>query len=266
MPSPRLVFLRRSVFVLLFVLPQSILNADQIRVRYAEGVIRGFLAVNGEHGEHIGDGDLQQVAEGDRVTSHLIIRFKDGSIFDDKTVFFQRRVFRLLTDHVIEKGPSFKQPMETFINTSTGQVTVRYSDDSGKPKEITQHMRIPADVANGALIYTVIKDIQPGAGPTTLSYVAATPKPRLVKLVITQQGEDTFITGASRRRAIHYVMHIDIGGVAGVVAPLVGKKPPDADLWVIPGDPPAFVGFQGPLSGGGPIWRMNIESPVPANE
>jgi hypothetical protein len=266
MPLALLIFLRRSVCVLLLVLPQSILNADQIRVRYTEGVIRGFLIVDGEHGEHIGDGDLAQVAEGDRLTTHLTIRFKDGSLFDDKTVFSQRRVFRLLTDHVIQKGPSFKQPIETLINASTGQVTVRYTDDSGKSKEITQHMQIPADVANGAVIFTVIKDIQPGAAPTTLSYVAATPKPRLVKLVITQQGEDTFITGASQRRAIHYVMHIDIGGVAGVVAPLVGKKPADSDLWVIPGDAPAFVGFQGQLSEGGPIWRMNLESPVQAKQ
>jgi hypothetical protein len=266
--TPSLVpfFSRCWVFALLLFLSQSIVNGDQIRVRYTEGAIRGFLEVTGQNGEHLGDGDLQQVVAGDRVTSHLNIRFEDGSSFDDTTVFSQRRVFHLLTDHVIEKGPSFKQPMETFINASTGQVTVHYTDDSGKPKEISQHMQIPADVANGAVIFTVIKDIQAGAAPTTLSFVAATPKPRLVKLVITPQGEDTFITGAVRRRAIHYVMHIDIGGVAGVVAPLVGKKPPDTDLWVIPGDAPAFVGFQGPLSEGGPIWRMNVASPVPAKE
>lgn len=263
--SRLLVFLCRWMFVLSLVLPCAILHADQIPVRYAEGLVRGFVIVSGEHGERLGDGDLEQVAEGDRLTSHLVIHFRDGSVYDDKTIFSQRRVFHLLTDHVIQKGPSFKPAMETFIDTTAEQIMVHYTDDSGKPKQITQHMQLPPDVANG-LIFILVKDVQRGAAPTTVSYVAATPKPRLVKLVLTPKGEKTFITDASRHRAIHYVMHVDIGGIAGVIAPLIGKQPPDTDLWVIPGDAPAFVGFQGPLYNGGPIWRLNLVSPVPDKE
>ena len=86
--------------------------------------------------------------------------------------------------------------------------------------------------------------------------------PRLVKLVITSQGEDSFSTGGSSRKAIHYVVKVDIGGVTGLVAPLIGKKPPDTHVWILGGEAPAFVKSEGPLYVGGPTWRIELASPV----
>jgi hypothetical protein len=60
-----------------------------------------------------------------------------------------------------------------------------------------------------------------------VSMVVATPKARLVKLTIAPQGEDPFSIGGSRRRATHYVVKVEIGGVAGLMAPLMGKQPRD---------------------------------------
>lgn len=62
--------------------------------------------------------------------------------------------------------------------------------------------------------------------------------------------------------ATHYVLKIEIGGVAGVIAPLVGKQPPDVHVWVQGGTAPAFVKMQGPLYSGGPIWQVQLASPV----
>jgi hypothetical protein len=92
--------------------------------------------------------------------------------------------------------------------------------------------------------------------------IAATPKPRLVKLAITAAGADPFTTGGTRRSAAHYVVKIDIGGFAGLVAPLVGKQPPDTHVWVLGGEAPAFVKSEGPLHLGGPIWRIELVSPT----
>ena len=52
------------------------------------------------------------------------------------------------------------------------------------------------------------------------------------------------------------------GGVAGVVAPLVGKQPPDSHVWVLEGEAPAFVKSEGPLAMGGDSWRIELVSPV----
>jgi len=69
-----------------------------------------------------------------------------------------------------------------------------------------------------------------------------------------------------RRDAMHYVMHVDIGGIAGALAPLVGKQPHDTDIWVIGGDAPTYAGSLGPLYGDGPVWRISLVSPEAALE
>jgi hypothetical protein len=162
---------------------------------------------------------------------------------------------------VVEKGPAFKLAMETSIDTSTGEVSIRYKDKDGKEQVETERLELPPNVANG-LIFTLLKNIDPSVPETTLSMVAATPKPRLVKLAVTPQGEEPFSIGGARRKAMHYVVKIEIGGVAGLVAPLVGKKPPDTHVWILGGEAPAFVKFEGPLYFGGPVWRIELASPV----
>ena len=88
------------------------------------------------------------------------------------------------------------------------------------------------------------------------------PKPRIVQFVITPQGEEAFSTGISKHQAIEYVVKVDIGGAAGVIAHLAGKQPPDTHVWVLLGEAPTFVGLEGPFYEGGPIWRIDLLSPV----
>jgi hypothetical protein len=90
-------------------------------------------------------------------------------------------------------------------------------------------MNLPSDLANGMLV-TLLKNVRRDALPPSVSLVAATPKPRLVKLTIAVAGTEPFSIAGSARKATHYVLKVDIGGIAGVVAPLVGKQPPDAHV------------------------------------
>jgi hypothetical protein len=211
-------------------------------------------------GRKIGEGDLEQVAHGDRVISELRIRLKDGSRYDDRTVFSQRGVFHLLTDHVVQSGPSFKIPMETLIDTSKNDVTVHYKDGHGEEKSIDKHMPLPADIANG-LLFTLVKDLDTHTTGTPVSYVVTTPQPRVVKLLFKREGENQFSAGGLRKQAMHYVMSVQIGGIAGILAPIIGKRPPDTDIWVIGGQAPTFAGVRGPLSSGGPVWTISLASP-----
>jgi len=146
------------------------------------------------------------------------------------------------------------------IDAASGQVKVRYTDD-GKEKVVTGRFDLPPDVVNG-LVLTLLKNIRSDVPQTKVSMVAATPKPRLVRLAITPQGEDLFSIGGASRKATHYVVKVEIGGAAGLVAPLLGKQPPDTHVWILGGEAPAFVKSEGPLYFGGPIWRIELVSPV----
>ncbi len=239
--------------------PASIL-AEPVPVRYAEGLVHGFLSLRTLDGTLVANGDLIQVACGDRVTARLIFRFKDGSLSDETAVFSQRGQFRLLSSHLVQKGPTFKTPLDATIDGASGQVTVRYMDD-GKQKVEAEHLELPPDLANG-MILTLLKNVRPSAPPASLSMVAYTPKPRIVKLALSVAGEDRFATSGSARKATHYVVKIEIGGLSGLIAPLVGKQPPDSHVWVLGGDAPAFVKSEAPMFLGGPVWRIELVSPT----
>jgi hypothetical protein len=236
-------------------------NGEPIAVRHAEGLVHGFLVLRTLDGTALADGDLLQTSRGTRVTSRLIFHFKDGSLHEETAVFSERQQFRLLTDRLVQKGPSFPQPIDLTVDARNGQVTVRYTDDHGQPKTDSAHMNLPVDVANG-MILTLLKNARPGAPPRSVGFVAATPKPRLVKLGISTAGEEAFTTGGAARKAMHYILKVDLGGVAGVLAPVLGKQPPDSHVWILGGEAPAFVKSEQPLYNGGPVWRIELTSPV----
>jgi hypothetical protein len=242
------------------LLAPPLLSQSPVAVQYTEGLVHGFLVLRTLEGNTLAEGDITQVARGDQVTSHMILHFKDGSVNEETTVFSQRHTFRLVSDHLVQKGPAFKQPMDVSVDGSTGQVTVHYTDD-GQDKTATDRLKLPADVVSNGMVLTLLKNIRPGVPLTTLSMVAAAPKPRLVNLLISREGEDSFSAGGSARKATRYVVKVDIGGVAGVVAPLVGKQPQDTHVWILGGDAPSFVKSEGPLYPGGPVWRIELASP-----
>jgi hypothetical protein len=56
------------------------LSAAQVTVNHTEGMVHGFLVLRTLDGIPIAEGDLIQIARGDRVTAHLTFHFKDGSV------------------------------------------------------------------------------------------------------------------------------------------------------------------------------------------
>jgi hypothetical protein len=112
----------------------AILPADPVAVRYAEGLVHGFLALRTLDGTLLANGDLIQIARGGQVNSQLAFHFKDGSLHDETAIFSQRDHFRLVSNHVVQKGPAFPRPLDMTINAESGQVTVRYRDDDGRKR------------------------------------------------------------------------------------------------------------------------------------
>jgi hypothetical protein len=195
----RALCIRVCRWLLVAILLQSgPLSAELIHVRYPEGTTNGFLALRTPEGKLLASGDLTEVLHGNEVVSHLVFRFKDGSLDDDTTVFSQQGTFRLISDHHIQKGPSFPHPSNVSINASTGQVRVRYQDKDREKVE-TDHLDLPPDLANGILL-NLLKNISLGTKETKVSYVGGAPKPRVVHLSITPDGEETFSVAGARHK------------------------------------------------------------------
>ena len=101
---------------------------------------------------------------------------------------------------------------------------------------------------------TVIDILQAGAA----GYILKSGPPEQIGEAFRQLARG----GGASRKATHYVVKVELGGVAGVIAPLIGKQPADTHVWIMHGDAPAFVKSEGPLAPEGPIWRIELVSPV----
>jgi hypothetical protein len=260
-----LLFVKRlriySLILPLVWVLQPIANADAAPVRSVQGTIHAFLELRSEDGQVVASGDTFQVVEGNRIKARTLFQFKDGSIDDETTIFSQRRTFQLISDHRIQKGPFFPHPMDVLIDVPGGKVTVRSTGKDGKEEVKTDHLDLPRDLANG-MVPVLLENLGPNSPVTTVSVVIATPKPRLVKLVISKVGEDKCLVAGSPRKAIHYDIKIDLGGVAAVVAPLIGKAPPDIQIWTIGGEATTFARERGPLYPEGPMMTIQLVSPT----
>jgi hypothetical protein len=230
---------------------------EPVRPRHPQGWAHGFVEISTMDGKRIGIGDLLQRVSKGVVTSRLVLNFFDGSLDDETTVYTQDRVFRLLSDHHIQHGPSFPTAVDVLIDVTHG--LFRAKDATGKVSEA--HIDMPADTYNG-MASTILMNLPTGTSESKIAIVIGAAKPRIAHLSSTVAGSKPFTLGGSRREATEWNVHVDLGGVAKVVAPIIGKEPPDYHVLIGGGEDPVFLREEGPLFEGGPIWRIQQVSAV----
>lgn len=234
-------------------------TAAPIAVRYLEGVTHGFLVLRGAGGEPLADGDLLQVVRPDGVDSRLVLRFRDGSLYDETVVFTQQKVFTLQSYRLVQRGRTFPEELEVTVERERGRYQVRSRREGGEAETVSGEVELPPDTYNGMMIM-LLRNLGKGAAET-VHVLAFTPRPTLVQLEMAPVGEEPVPAGERRLQATHYVMTPKLGLLRGAAAALLGKTPADYHCWVVTGGAPAFVAIDGPLYAGGPIWRIETVSP-----
>jgi hypothetical protein len=92
--------------------------------------------------------------------------------------------------------------------------------------------------------------------------VVATPKPRIVTLAIMPMAPETFYLSGFSRKSSVFEIKIELGGIAGVIAPVIGKQPPNISMEILGGELPAFLRETGPLFEGGAVLTISLVGPT----
>ena len=248
-----------AIVVLVSIVWAVTVDAAPVRVGLPEGNARGFLVLRSLDGKDIAYGELRQKPAGGLIESQLRLNFKDGSLRDEVTTFSQRGVFRLERYRLVQRGPSFPTMDISFDRKSGRYQAVTQDKKDDEEKRACGQLEMPADLYNGMAL-VLLKNLAPG-GEMTVQTAVFTPKPRLIKTVLGREGEEPVLVGGGSRRAIRYLVKLELEGLAGVVAPLIGKEPPDLRYWFVAGDVPAFAKFEGAMFLNGPVWRLE-QTPI----
>ncbi len=251
---------RRSILAAVSVLLcATAVGAGPVNVRLPEGNARGFLVVRSSEGEVIGHGELRQIPAQGSIESRLSLHFKDGSHREETVTFSQNKVFRLESFRLVERGPSFPTT-ELSFDRKTGQYKARTQEKKGdEERTAAGQLEMPADLYNGMAL-VLLKNLPEGERASG-QVAVFTPKPRLIKMDLGPEGEDKIRFGASALQVRRYLVKLEVGGLTGVVASLIGKDPPDSRYWLVTGDVPAFARFEGAMFLNGPRWRIEMTTP-----
>jgi len=216
------------------------------------------MVARSETGTIIANGEFTQVVQGDEVSMRLIYKFVDGSIDDEMTTYTQHGTFRLVRNHHIQKGPFFTRPVDFAVEAATGIATSRTTDSKGNIHVESHHIELPDDLANG-FIGTLLLNVPPNTAPFRVGLLAPVIGGRLVRLLISPEGEQPLQTAGQTLKATVFRIHPELGGIVGVIASLLGLQPKDVMVSVLEGEEPAIMKIVGQLGGSGPVVTSDLE-------
>src|SRR5215470_15345904 len=97
--------LKSLAFCLLLAMPGI---SEPVRVRRVHGYLHGFVVVRNTDDQILASGDAVQTVAGAHINSTLTLHFRDGSLYEERAVFSQHEIYRLVSYKQVQKGPSFK--------------------------------------------------------------------------------------------------------------------------------------------------------------
>ena len=232
--------------------------AQPIPVKHIQRPMHRFMVTRSESGNVIARGEFTQAVQDDEVTMRLTYRFADGSIDDETTTYRQQGAFRLVRNHHMQKGPFFVKPVDFTVEAATGIAISRTADKNGKIHVESRHIDLPDDLANG-FVGTLLLNVPPNTAPFRVGILAPVGSGRLIRILISPEGEQPFHTTGKTLNATVFRIHPELGGIVGVIAQLIGLQPKDVMVWVLEGEEPAVVRIVGQLGGYGPVVSSDLE-------
>jgi hypothetical protein len=233
-------------------------QAEPVSVSHIQRPMHRWMTARTGDGRTIARGEFWQAMQGDEVTMRLTYHFGDGSIDDETTTYRQAGTFRFVRNHHIQQGPFFAKPVDFEVDASTGMATSRTTDRNGKIHVESERVGLPDDLANG-FVGTLLLNTPPDAKPFRVGMLVPVGGARLIRLLITPEGEQPFQRTGQTLKAAVFRIHPELGGIVGLIAPLIGLQPKDVMVWVLEGEEPAVVRIVGQLGGYGPVVSSDLE-------
>jgi hypothetical protein len=232
--------------------------AQQVPVSHIQLPRHRLMVARSEDGKVIANVGFTQVVQGDEVTLRLIYHFLDGSIDDETTTFTQHGTFRFVRGHLIQQGPFFPKQVDFTVDTTNGTAISRTTDKNGKIHDASEHMDMPDDLANG-FVGTLLLNAAPNTAPFRVGMLVPVRGGRLIRLLISPEGEQPFHMAGQTLKATVFRIHPELGGIVGMIAPLIGLQPKDVMVWIHEGPEPVVVRVVGQLGGYGPLVSSESE-------
>src|ERR1700744_3849089 len=121
-----------SLLALVSLVQLGVAEDQAVKVRYPEGSARGFLVLRNQTGATLASGEFTQIPQGNTIRARMFLRLRDRGLHDETTVYSQKLTFRLISEHLVQKGRSFPDPCDMTIDTTSQSVSMLGYSKDGK--------------------------------------------------------------------------------------------------------------------------------------
>ncbi len=207
-----------------------------VEVRSAPGALHGFPSMSDARGTVIADGELSQERRGDRLVVRARWVFRDGRRAEETDTF--------------RTGTELVQERFAWVETLRGEEQRRFEVDfgggdarssvlrGGRVEREEEKLDLPPGrsfAGYGAALAASQLPLEPG-DEAELSFVAFTPRPRVVTLAVRHEAEEDVRAAGRRIACDRFTLHPKL---PLPVRPFV--RAPDAHLWFTRNAPRALV-------------------------
>jgi hypothetical protein len=105
----------------------------------------------------------------------------------------------------------------------------------------------------------LLLNVPHNTAPSRVGILAPVGGRRLIRILISPEGEQTFHTTGQNLKATVFRFHPGLDAIVGVIAPLIGLQPKDVMVWALEGEEPAVVRIVGQPGGSGPVVYSELE-------
>jgi hypothetical protein len=222
--------------------------------RVREGDVQSFPSLTDAQGKALAQGKYLQRMKGDVLHIEARFDFPDGrSIVERASLRLHPQIEQLTWDWTERNGDQLVRQYEVDFSTRKAMAT-----------RVDQHKRWkedldiePGKTFAGVGFVTPIKSLRAQLKPgehIDLKAVAMTPRPRTARVTVTRDGPDPLRMAGRTIPGDRYTIHVDIPDIARLFV-----NPPDERIWLVSGEPPAFLRFEGPLvEPGDPIVHIDL--------
>jgi hypothetical protein len=230
-------------------------SGDPIGLKWTEGDVAGMTPILSPDGSKtIGFIEYHQNRRGDRLFATRVARFSDGSSDEDSVEARVGKTLEALRGRSIIRDKKGTPIVDITIDVRAGRITG--FSGVGKDRETyDETVELPPGTYWGPLIFIVVKNFEQNStdGRLVFRTVAPTPKPRVIDLELTREGETVVTRPGGQLDVVRFSMKPTINFL---IDPIVQRIAPETRFFVKPGKPPALARYEGPRNYAGQEIRL----------
>jgi hypothetical protein len=230
-------------------------NDDPIRLAWMEGDMAGMTPILSADGrKQIGFIDYHQHRRGDRLEVVRVARFADGSSDEDQVEARVGKTLEALRGRSIIRDKRGTPTVDITIDVAKGRIT-GFSGVGKDREEYDEKVDLRPGTYWGPLIFIVVKNFEQNSadGKLVFTTVAPTPKPRVIDMELTREGNGAVTRPGGRIDVVRFTMKPTINWL---IDPIIQRIAPETRFFVAPGKPPALARFEGPRNYAGQEIRL----------